>query len=388
MKIKKIHFEDHFLFGTKDIDVTDSDGNALDTIVLAGINGSGKTTILTEVKKMLHQCNELEQIYCECEWKQPEKERLQENEKKLKSGRDHFANYYNKYIPPEGEEFRPKIIYLPTEINFNKFEITNQPYFYNYKKLNIIDENITKHIPDYFATLIDKQIYKNENLPAKKSIQMACDEINSVFSEIDLEVEIIGLKKDGSRMPIFQNSLGKTFEIDGLSSGEKQLFFRIMALKMIEANNSIILIDEPEISLHPSWQQKILKLYENVGENNQIFVATHSPHVISSAKKESLRLLVHGEDSIEVLDYNDITSGYGQRIDKILVEIMGLKALREPAIQKKIDELWAMIKSGKYESDEFKEQYEHLEDILGTLDEDLFLMNIEIAKRKSENAKD
>lgn len=382
MKIKKIHFEDHFLFGTKDIDFTDSDGNPLDTIVLAGINGSGKTTILTYIANNFVYYN------------------LEFDLSKLKKDKDNSGMFSDSQVisPPTKQDKiffdgldsskLTKIIYLPTEINFDNLEVTNKPYSYIYEPLNIIDDKITKHIPDYFATLIDKQIYKNENLPAKESIQMACDEINSVFSEIDLDVEIIGLKKDGSRMPIFQNSLGKTFEIDGLSSGEKQLFFRIMALKMIEANNSIILIDEPEISLHPSWQQKILKLYENVGENNQVIVATHSPHVISSAKKESLRLLVHGEDSIEVLDYNDVTSGYGQRIDKILVEIMGLKALREPAVQKKIDRLWAMIKSGKYETDEFKEKYEYLEDILGSLDEDLFLMKIEIAKRKSENAED
>lgn len=40
--------------------------------------------------------------------------------------------------------------------------------------------------------------------------------------------------------------------LDALSSGEKQLFVRALSLKMLDAQNGIILIDEPETSLHPS----------------------------------------------------------------------------------------------------------------------------------------
>jgi len=83
---------------------------------------------------------------------------------------------------------------------------------------------------------------------------------------------------------IFENSLGKEFDINGLASGEKQLFLRGLSLKFLEANNSIILIDEPEISLHPEWQQKIIKVYENIGINNQLIIATHSPHIVGDIK--------------------------------------------------------------------------------------------------------
>ena len=63
------------------------------------------------------------------------------------------------------------------------------------------------------------------------------------------------------------------------SSWKKQLFLRALSLKFLEVNNSIILIDEPEISLHTKWQGKIIKLYENIRENNQNIIATHSAHV-------------------------------------------------------------------------------------------------------------
>jgi predicted ATP-binding protein involved in virulence len=44
----------------------------------------------------------------------------------------------------------------------------------------------------------------------------------------------------------------------------------------------ILLLDEIEIHLHPSWQRKILPVVQSLFKNAQIFIATHSPFVISS----------------------------------------------------------------------------------------------------------
>lgn len=59
----------------------------------------------------------------------------------------------------------------------------------------------------------------------------------------------------------------------------------------------IVLIDEPELSLHPRWQRKILKFYRDLFTQNgeqtvQIFLATHSQYVIESALKDSENVLV------------------------------------------------------------------------------------------------
>lgn len=187
-------------------------------------------------------------------------------------------------------------------------------------------------------------------------------------------------------MPMFQNTSGKEFDITGLSSGEKQLFFRIMALKMFEANNSIILIDEPEISLHPAWQQKILKVYENLGENNQVFVATHSPHIIASTPKENVKILARNEETnrFQVIDYTQIHATKGLPVERILKDVMGLPTTRDPDVQQQIDSLWHMIHTGTFDSEQFKRQYQKLEVLLGTLDEDIVLMNMEIGKKKWE----
>jgi len=91
-------------------------------------------------------------------------------------------------------------------------------------------------------------------------------------------------------------------------------------------NNSIILVDEVETSLHPTWQQEILKLYQNIGENNQVIVSIHSPHVISSVKPESLFVLYPNEDTkkIEVINMGEEHKHTkGLEPNRVLREIMG-----------------------------------------------------------------
>jgi predicted ATP-binding protein involved in virulence len=60
---------------------------------------------------------------------------------------------------------------------------------------------------------------------------------------------------------------------------------------MLNANNSVILIDGPELSMHPLWQQRIMNVYEHMGNNNQVIATTQSPHVVSSVNEKNVKLL-------------------------------------------------------------------------------------------------
>ena len=53
MKIEKLHLENHPLFGTMDINFAGPDGRPLNTIVVAGINGTGKTKLLNTILEIL-----------------------------------------------------------------------------------------------------------------------------------------------------------------------------------------------------------------------------------------------------------------------------------------------------------------------------------------------
>lgn len=75
------------------------------------------------------------------------------------------------------------------------------------------------------------------------------------------------------------------FSVDRLSSGQLTLFMGLMILASALKDNSVVLIDEPEISLHPAWQRKYCELlYKIAGyhTNCYFFVATHSPIIVSA----------------------------------------------------------------------------------------------------------
>ena len=81
---------------------------------------------------------------------------------------------------------------------------------------------------------------------------------------------------------INQNS--KSLELSQLSSGEKQEIVLFYELIFETKSNLMLLIDEPEISLHITWQKKFLDDLMEVSKQNRVnvMVATHSPQIISN----------------------------------------------------------------------------------------------------------
>lgn len=72
-----------------------------------------------------------------------------------------------------------------------------------------------------------------------------------------------------------------------LSSGERQIIY--IFLKVINAGkkSSLILMDEPEISLHLSWQEILLNHIRNVNDSSQIIIVTHSPAIVMNGWMDS-----------------------------------------------------------------------------------------------------
>ena len=116
--------------------------------------------------------------------------------------------------------------------------------------------------------------------------------------------------------PVFDKN-GKEISIDNLSSGEKQIIFRgIYLLKnKYSLLGAIVVIDEPEISMHPKWEKNILEYYKNlfVDEKkltSQLFIATHSEHVLECALKDENAMIIKMNKSFNNKKYNaKITGG-------------------------------------------------------------------------------
>lgn len=76
---------------------------------------------------------------------------------------------------------------------------------------------------------------------------------------------------------------GSTFRIGSASSGERQLLTYLLSIYALDVRDALIVIDEPELHLHPRWQRSLLRLFEKLAADtgNQFVMATHSPTFIS-----------------------------------------------------------------------------------------------------------
>ncbi|GGJ43228.1 hypothetical protein GCM10008938_31820 [Deinococcus roseus] len=71
---------------------------------------------------------------------------------------------------------------------------------------------------------------------------------------------------------------------NNLSSGQISLFIGLSILASKIEDDTLVLIDEPETSLHPAWQRKYHELLMQISQHHQncyFFIATHSPIIIS-----------------------------------------------------------------------------------------------------------
>ena len=65
-----------------------------------------------------------------------------------------------------------------------------------------------------------------------------------------------------------------------LSSGEKQVLVILLTVLVQDNKNAILFLDEPEISLHVDWQKKLISYIRELNPNVQIILATHAPWLI------------------------------------------------------------------------------------------------------------
>ena len=99
------------------------------------------------------------------------------------------------------------------------------------------------------------------------------DLIDDLFSETGKKIirksNEIQFEQDGDLLSPYQ-----------LSSGEKQMLVILLTVLVQDNQAYALFMDEPEISLHVEWQQRLISLIRNLNPNVQIILTTHSPAVI------------------------------------------------------------------------------------------------------------
>ena len=319
-KIKKIEFFNDEIFGNSVLDFTIG-GKPASTIVIAGKNGIGKTKLLTFLYNVFNQIIPLsldlnndisaeiivdikdynykyqglpvDEVIIFCK-RIGEEYRL--SAEYLSNGEWIIDKKKEISLKDKMQSFSMKALLSPVDITYNPNREVNTV---SNKKLDEIDTSIPRDLAnEIIQLLVDIKMQDNNdiveyleghsNVPKnKKNIRM--NRFNKAFFHIfNRNLRLKGLKENV--MPIFQKG-DKEIKITELSSGEKQIVFRgTYLLKNQEAlKGCLVLVDEPEISMHPSWNKNIYDFYRRLFKTDkgdftsQLIMATHSEYVIESA---------------------------------------------------------------------------------------------------------
>ena len=88
------------------------------------------------------------------------------------------------------------------------------------------------------------------------------------------------------------------------------------------ASEAIVLIDEVELHLHPSWQQRVLKDLLRTFPNTQFIVSTHSPQVLTTVRPEHIVTLQRKDG--QIVAGKASTATYGAEAGDVLFTVMGV----------------------------------------------------------------
>ncbi|HCD1894731.1 TPA: ATP-binding protein, partial [Klebsiella pneumoniae] len=106
--------------------------------------------------------------------------------------------------------------------------------------------------------------------------------INSLFAECNKCVSF-----DNGKILIKMNDSGEEIKYNLLSSGERQLLYILIKSANACLEDTVLLMDEPEISLHLTWQEKLITTIKSINDNCQLIIVTHSPAILMKGWMDS-----------------------------------------------------------------------------------------------------
>jgi len=152
--------------------------------------------------------------------------------------------------------------YMPKNLeSFSSFKAEYEDDPTLRRVVNLIDE-VERSIEDSMKVRESLQELVSQMVMRNKEIR---------FTDSEIQVQL----DDGQRIGLAR-----------LSSGEKQLLRILVETTM--ANDSPVIIDEPELSMHIDWQRRLIAGMRSVNPTAQIIVATHSPDIMANWSDETI----------------------------------------------------------------------------------------------------
>lgn len=194
-----------------------------DVNIIMGINGSGKTTFL--------------------------------------------SNLYNSLT--ENKKDTEDVVYLPSIDNISMRD--------KRKTATALSQDLEYYIYDMKTgpSLMSLRMSMIDS-PEKKQVELRAriadfqNAVNSLFALTHKRIEI-----EGSKFSVVTDN--GTLPVGALSSGEMQILLILLRVFLLNGRGTVVLIDEPENSLDIDWQFDLVNLLVRLNPNAQFFITTHSP---------------------------------------------------------------------------------------------------------------
>lgn len=138
--------------------------------------------------------------------------------------------------------------------------------------------------------------------------------------------------------------------VDRFSAGQWGLFSSLTSLALLATNDTLVLVDEPESALHPSWQREYLDDLMRALEHRNgchVILATHSPLIVGALGSKDADLIVLKKDPESgriTANLAEIPTGW--QTNDVLEDIFDLPSTRAPHLASRLDEALRLIAGG------------------------------------------
>lgn len=326
MKIKSVKWNNHPVLGNLHVNFTNPQtGKPSDTIVFAGENGTGKTSILEAISNFLNSgpfepFEFIEYIVGSDNFKavptsdgtthKPFYDIINSSSgqiEKIRADRNHNPHlvesnikdirHYGFVLSKARADYKTQQITSTTtnDLDVEKYNNDSNDDFTSLKQLLVdIQNQDNSTYAELNQSLGATPQAWSDFYPSSKIFRF-----KNAFDQFFDKIKYEKVADQGGEKAIMFKKNGRTISIDKLSTGEKQIVFRgsYLLRNSKKLSGASVMIDEPELSMHPKWQKKILKYYKDLfteggTQNAQLFIATHSESVLEDALADKANNLV------------------------------------------------------------------------------------------------
>jgi predicted ATPase len=154
--------------------------------------------------------------------------------------------------------------------------------------------------------------------------------------------------------------LNTNFSFDDASSGEYHIILSYLNILSLIENNSLVIMDEPEISLHPNWQIKYMYIFNKIFSDfskSHFIIASHSHFLVSDLKSENSHIIAidldeRGEINLSAVQKNT----YGWSAEQILLDVFKVATTRNYYLTRVIGKILEDISSKNVDRDKVKQE--------------------------------